>query len=98
MPHLPSEIPEHYRRIDEGARITTGYGQLEVVRTQEIVRRHLPAGPETEPSLQSLSAHMIAVTRTPPERARSAQVSRVSALVRAGSRPLDRSSAVTGMW
>lgn len=43
MTEVPGEIIEHYRAIDEGARITEGYGQLELVRTQEIVRRHLPA-------------------------------------------------------
>jgi SAM-dependent methyltransferase len=42
---LPPEIIEHYEQIDEGGRITSGLGQLELVRTQEIVRRHLPAGP-----------------------------------------------------
>jgi SAM-dependent methyltransferase len=41
---VPGEIIEHYRSIDEGARITDGYGRLEFERTQEIVRRHLPTG------------------------------------------------------
>jgi SAM-dependent methyltransferase len=45
MRDVPREIIDHYRSIDEGARITDGYGQLEFLRTQEIVRRHLPAGP-----------------------------------------------------
>ncbi|MQA84484.1 MAG: methyltransferase domain-containing protein [Streptosporangiales bacterium] len=45
MTHIPAEILQHYRSIDEGARITDGYGELELLRTQEIVRRHLPAGP-----------------------------------------------------
>ncbi len=39
---LPDEIREHYRNeIDEDARIRSGIGQLEFLRTQEIVRRHL---------------------------------------------------------
>lgn len=42
---VPREIVEHYRSIDEGARITDGHGRLEFLRTQEIVRRHLPTGP-----------------------------------------------------
>lgn len=44
MTEIPGEIVDHYRSIDEGARITEGYGELEFERTQEIVRRHLPAG------------------------------------------------------
>lgn len=39
------EIIEHYDGFDEGRRITQGLGQLELLRTQEIVRRHLPSGP-----------------------------------------------------
>jgi SAM-dependent methyltransferase len=42
---MPAEIAEHYRSIDEDARITGGFGRLELVRTQEIVRRHLPGAP-----------------------------------------------------
>jgi ubiquinone/menaquinone biosynthesis C-methylase UbiE len=42
---VPPEILDHYgEEIDEGARITAGLGQLELVRVQEVVRRHLPAG------------------------------------------------------
>jgi ubiquinone/menaquinone biosynthesis C-methylase UbiE len=44
MADTPAEIIEHYRSIDEDARITRGYGQLELLRTQEIVRRHVPPG------------------------------------------------------
>lgn len=44
MTDVPREIIDHYRSIDEGARITEGYGRLEFLRTQEIVRRHLPPG------------------------------------------------------
>jgi SAM-dependent methyltransferase len=44
MDPLPDEIRRHYEDdIDEADRITEGIGQLELVRTQEIVRRHLPA-------------------------------------------------------
>jgi SAM-dependent methyltransferase len=43
---FPDEIVEHYdREIDEGRRITQGLGQLELLRTREIVRRHLPPAP-----------------------------------------------------
>ena len=41
MPETPPEIIRHYRSADEGARITSGFGRLELLRTQEIVRRHL---------------------------------------------------------
>jgi SAM-dependent methyltransferase len=44
MVEVPAEMVEHYRSVDEDARITGGYRQLEYLRTQEIVRRHLPAG------------------------------------------------------
>jgi ubiquinone/menaquinone biosynthesis C-methylase UbiE len=45
VPSLPNEIIRHYESIDEGRRITEGIGQLELVRTQEILRRHLVDGP-----------------------------------------------------
>jgi SAM-dependent methyltransferase len=46
MDRFPEEIVEHYdREIDEGQRITRGLGQLELLRTREIVRRHLPPAP-----------------------------------------------------
>jgi 2-polyprenyl-3-methyl-5-hydroxy-6-metoxy-1,4-benzoquinol methylase len=32
----------HYESIDEGRRITEGFGRLELLRTQEVLRRHLP--------------------------------------------------------
>jgi ubiquinone/menaquinone biosynthesis C-methylase UbiE len=38
-------IVEHYQRTDEDGRIRLGFGQLELVRTQEIVRRHLSRRP-----------------------------------------------------
>ncbi|MFD5243892.1 class I SAM-dependent methyltransferase [Amycolatopsis sp. NPDC058340] len=44
MKELPHEMIRHYRSIDEGARLTEAFGRLEFLRTQEIVRRHLPAG------------------------------------------------------
>ena len=38
-------IIEHYElRYDEGDRIADGFRQLELLRTQEVVRRHLPVG------------------------------------------------------
>lgn len=40
------EIRHHYEvEIAEAERLVRGAGQLEYVRTQEIVRRHLPPGP-----------------------------------------------------
>src|SRR4051812_38202382 len=43
---VPAEIFDHYERLyDESTRITTGFGTLELVRTQEIINRVLPAGP-----------------------------------------------------
>jgi SAM-dependent methyltransferase len=46
MDRLPDEIVEHYdREIDEARRITQGLGQLELLRTREIVGRHLPPAP-----------------------------------------------------
>jgi SAM-dependent methyltransferase len=46
MERFAEEIVEHYdSEIDEGQRIAQGLGQLELLRTREIVRRHLPEGP-----------------------------------------------------
>jgi SAM-dependent methyltransferase len=46
MERFPEEIVDHYdREIDEEQRITQGLGQLELLRTREIVRRHLPPAP-----------------------------------------------------
>jgi SAM-dependent methyltransferase len=46
MEWFAEEIVEHYdREIDEGQRITRGLAQLELLRTREIVGRHLPQGP-----------------------------------------------------
>jgi SAM-dependent methyltransferase len=46
MERLPEEIIEHYEQeIDEGQRITRGLGRLELLRTREIIRRHLPPAP-----------------------------------------------------
>ena len=36
---------EHYEAIEEGGRIADGFGRLELVRTQEVLRRHLPPPP-----------------------------------------------------
>jgi SAM-dependent methyltransferase len=42
---VPTEIVDHYEHdYDESSRISEGFGQLELVRTREIVERHLPAG------------------------------------------------------
>jgi hypothetical protein len=41
-----ADIVEHYELdYDESERITQGYQQLELVRTKEILGRHLPPGP-----------------------------------------------------
>lgn len=46
MDDPPSEIREHYEsEIVEAERLTRGAGQLEFVRTQDIIRRHLPHQP-----------------------------------------------------
>ncbi|HEX6311762.1 MAG TPA: methyltransferase domain-containing protein [Acidimicrobiia bacterium] len=46
MEHLPDEVLTHYEQdVDEATRITEGFRRLELVRTREIVRRHLPSGP-----------------------------------------------------
>src|SRR5207245_462037 len=43
---MAGDIVAHYELdYDESGRITKGYLQLELVRTREIVRRHLPRGP-----------------------------------------------------
>src|ERR1700722_3386035 len=38
-------ITEHYESIREEDRMSAGLGQLELLRTQEVLRRHLPAPP-----------------------------------------------------
>jgi SAM-dependent methyltransferase len=38
-------VIRHYESIREEDRITAGLGQLELVRTREVLRRHLPAPP-----------------------------------------------------
>ena len=42
---VPEEIRRHYESIDEGLRITEGFQRLEMVRTREIILRHLPDHP-----------------------------------------------------
>lgn len=45
MPEPPPEIRDHYEvDIVEADRLHRGAGQLELARTQDIVRRHLPPG------------------------------------------------------
>jgi len=47
MADVADEVHEHYENEhDEDGRLRRGPGQLELVRTREIVRRHLPASPE----------------------------------------------------
>ncbi|HSF85035.1 MAG TPA: class I SAM-dependent methyltransferase [Acidimicrobiia bacterium] len=46
MAELPDEIRRHYAEdFDEDARIRNGLSELELVRTQGILRRHLGSGP-----------------------------------------------------
>lgn len=41
--HLPEEIQSHYEtEIREDLRLREGLGRLEFLRTQEVIRRHLP--------------------------------------------------------
>ncbi|HEX6348854.1 MAG TPA: class I SAM-dependent methyltransferase [Candidatus Dormibacteraeota bacterium] len=42
---LEPEIGDHYASVPEDDRITSGLGRLELLRTQEVLRRHLPAPP-----------------------------------------------------
>src|SRR5262245_52160209 len=44
VPRVPEEIRTHYESASEGERLSRDRGRLEFVRTQEIIRRHLPAG------------------------------------------------------
>jgi SAM-dependent methyltransferase len=45
MTDTPAEIQEHYgQEYDEDTRLRAGPGRLELARTQEIIRRSLPAG------------------------------------------------------
>ncbi len=42
---IPDEILEHYEQeVDEDLRLRRGLGELELLRTKEIIRRHLPRG------------------------------------------------------
>ena len=45
MTSVPEEVLQHYAEVDEGARIVSGLRQLELVRTQQLIRRHLPEKP-----------------------------------------------------
>ncbi|MCZ3388324.1 MAG: methyltransferase domain-containing protein [Actinomycetia bacterium] len=47
MSEVPWEIVEHYDATEEDARIRHGFAQLELLRTQEIIRRFLPPRPLT---------------------------------------------------
>jgi SAM-dependent methyltransferase len=45
---VPDDVREHYSAHvdDEDGRLRSGLGRLELTRVQEIVRRHLPSGPQ----------------------------------------------------
>ncbi len=45
MTSVPEEVLRHYAEVDEGARIASGLRQLELVRTQQLIRRFLPHKP-----------------------------------------------------
>ena len=45
-PLLP-EVQRHYERFDEAGRLFRQAGQIERVRTQELIARHLPSAPAT---------------------------------------------------
>jgi len=47
MESAPREIIRHYETIEEGRRISEGLGQLELLRTQEVLGRHLPKSPSS---------------------------------------------------
>lgn len=44
---LPAEMFDHYAQVQEAGRLFDGVGELERVRTQDILSRHLPAPPAT---------------------------------------------------
>jgi ubiquinone/menaquinone biosynthesis C-methylase UbiE len=44
---LPDEIARYYQRGMEAERLSSPFGQLELLRTQEILRRYLPKPPAT---------------------------------------------------
>jgi ubiquinone/menaquinone biosynthesis C-methylase UbiE len=46
-PALAGEIKEHYEKSDEARRLDQGGGQIEKVRTQELLARYLPPPPAT---------------------------------------------------
>jgi hypothetical protein len=44
-PVVEPEIVDHYEHdIDESTRISSGFASLELLRTREIIERHLPPG------------------------------------------------------
>ena len=45
--NYPDEIVRHYNQADEASRLRTGWFQLEQVRTQELILRHIPPAPAT---------------------------------------------------
>lgn len=45
MAELPAEMFEHYRQVRESGRLLDGVGELERLRTQDILERHLASAP-----------------------------------------------------
>ena len=45
QPNLPSEIIEHYEKVDEAQRLERPENQIERLRTQELLHRYLPPPP-----------------------------------------------------
>lgn len=44
---LPTEMFDHYGQFDESTRLVAGSGELELVRTHDILTRYLPSAPAT---------------------------------------------------
>jgi ubiquinone/menaquinone biosynthesis C-methylase UbiE len=44
---LPAEVLRHYSQVDEAGRLFQGAGELERVRTQDVLKRYLPKPPAT---------------------------------------------------
>lgn len=42
---LNPDIDKYYRETDEGGRLLSGLGELELIRVRELLRRHLPEAP-----------------------------------------------------
>jgi len=44
-PRPPGSVLSYYESFDEQARLSSAWGQVELLRTQEILKRHLPPAP-----------------------------------------------------